>query len=256
VNIREQAEILLTEGAKFVIVGGQAGVLRQAIEFSHDLDVLVEATRENAIRVGAAVRRITRIEPDVELLLGRDFQQYVDEQTGAELDVHLKLIALPDYASGLRNASEVDFLGLRVPVLELPALYASKRTDRPRDALHRRAIEDRLRTLVLAQRAAPDPIVLACCLDAELAALPTVGPSLPSLARSTEQPLLQARLLALGSHDDALAANPQLHAALRTLRSLDPILRAKVLDRPERFAALLARLPLVLPKEGHHVRAI
>lgn len=39
-TIREQLEILYGLRVEFVVVGGQAGVLRQAVEFSHDLDIL------------------------------------------------------------------------------------------------------------------------------------------------------------------------------------------------------------------------
>jgi len=72
-NIHDQLAALLSNSAEFVVVGGQAGVLRQAIEFSHDLDVVIRATPENAERVRAAVRAITGLAPEVDLLLGRDF---------------------------------------------------------------------------------------------------------------------------------------------------------------------------------------
>ena len=229
-NIQEQLRVLLARGVEFVVVGGQAGVLRQAVEFSHDLDILIHATRDNAERVRAAVREIAHRDPDVNLILGRDFQQYVDDASGTGIDVHLKLIALPDYEAGVRNAGDVDFLGVTVPVLELPALYASKRTDRPRDAVHRLAIEARLRRLVLDGRIEPDNIVLACCLDEEVARLPEIAASLPDRARTSAQPLLQTRLLALGVHDAALGDNPHLHPTARALLALDAASTRKARD--------------------------
>jgi hypothetical protein len=253
-NIREQLSILVSHDATFVVVGGQAGVLRQAIEFSHDLDILIERTEANAARVAGAVREIAHAEPDVALLLGRDFQQYIDEQSGTEIDVHLKLIAIPDYRTAVLNASSVDFLGLPVPVLELPALYAAKRTDRPRDALHRRAIEDRLRFLVIRNLAEVDEIVLSLCLDRELAELASVGPMARELAAHTAQPLLQTRLVATGLELERLAANPNLHPTAHALLQLDESTRAKLLTHPARFAAFLARVPLLLPPEGYRLR--
>lgn len=251
--IREQLEHLLRINVEFVVVGGQAGVLRQAIEFSHDLDVLIRPTPENAARVVEAVRAVTRVGTDAETVLSRDFQQYVDQDSGTELDVHLKLIAIPDWTTAVRNSGPVDFLGLIVDALELPALYASKRTDRPRDAVHRQAIEHRLRTLVLNREITADEIVLACCLDREVAAMPEHYPMLRELAVSTMQPLLQVRLLAAGIVDSAvLSANPNLHTTVRSVLSLDSALRQKLLATPARVAALLARLPLVLPEAGYH----
>ncbi len=253
-NIRDQLAVLLQENAEFVVIGGQAGVLRQAFEFSHDLDVLIRATPENAECVRRSVARIAGVAPDLGLVLGRDFQQYIDDATGTEIDVHLKLIAIPDFEAGRRNASEVDFLGIKVCVLELPALYASKRTDRPRDALHRRAIEDRLRRLVLDDLIEIDEIVLACCLDPDVARSHRVMLLLPDLARSTRQPLLQVRLLATGLHGDVLVQNPALHATVMSLLSLDVAARAKLLAHPARLAALLARVPLVLPEAGYRIQ--
>jgi hypothetical protein len=253
-NIRNQLTILTSHGAAFVVVGGQAGVLRQAIEFSHDLDILIERTEENAERVAAAVREIAHSDPDVALLLGRDFQQYIDEQSGTEIDVHLKLIAIPDYPTAVLNSSDVDFLGLKVPVLELPALYAAKRTDRPRDAVHRRAIEDRLRFLVARNLVEADEIVLSLCLDSELAERPDVATMLRDLAERTAQPLLQTRLIAAGVELPRLTANPSLHPTAEALLQLDDQTRGKLLTHPARFAAFLARVPLFLPAEGYRLR--
>jgi hypothetical protein len=255
-NIREQLDILLSRRVDFVVVGGQAGVLRQAVEFSHDLDILVQPTPENAERVREAVHAITRQDPDVAMILGRDFQQYVDEDSGTEIDVHLKLIALPSFEAAMRNASGVEVGGASVPVLELPALYASKRTDRPRDAVHRLAIEARLRHLVLDRQIEPDEIVLACCLDAEVAALPEVADSLGERALTSGQPLLQARLIALGLRQQDLTRNPRLHATPRALLALDEVSRTKLVGQPGRLAAFLARVPLLLPEEGHRIHVI
>lgn len=115
----------------------------------------------------------------------------------------------------------MDFLGLPIPVLELPALYAAKRTDRPRDAIHRLAIENRLRHLVLSRAVAPDEVVLSVCLDAEVSRMAELVPRLSELARGTEQPLLQVRLLALGGFEGDLSQNEHLHSAMRALMSLD-----------------------------------
>ena len=253
-KLREELEILMAREVEFVVIGGQAGVLRQAIEFSHDLDIIIRSTRANAERVAAAVERIAGIRPDPDLILGRDFQQYVDPSTGTEIDVHLKLIAIPDYETALRNAGPVAGFDLEVPVLEFPALYASKRTDRPRDAVHRRAIEDRLRRLVLEAGIEVDDIVLACCLDPEIAGMADVSSRLESVAASTRQPLLQARLTAFDLHVEAVRANPHLHDAVRAVLGLDAALRAKLVSHPARLAALLSRLPLELPAAGYHVR--
>src|SRR5581483_5443245 len=105
----------------------------------------------------------------------------------------------------------------------------------PRDAIHRRAIEDRLARLVLDGAVVADEVVLACCLDERLAK--TLDPAmLAKLAASTRQPLLQARSLALGGAlTEHVAANPATSAPVRALLSLPEDVRAKVTSSPARF---------------------
>lgn len=155
-----------------------------------------------------------------------------------------------------RNSSPVSFLGLDIDCLELPGLYASKRTDRPKDALHRRAIEDRLRYLVLQGEIEVDEVILSLCMDADIACVPEIEATIPDLSRSTSQPLLQARLLAFAPSESAplLRANSSLHPAVATLLAMAPDVKSKIWGHPARFAALLAKLSLDLPKSGYRVR--
>ncbi len=249
-TIRSQLEVLRDRAVEYVVVGGQAGVLRRAIEFSHDLDIVVRASPENAARLVDAVARITNVRTDVETVLGRDFQQYVGED-GEEIDLHLRLVAISGYEEALVHASDVDFLGTPVTCLELPALYATKRTDRPKDAIHRQAIEARVRASFFDGSWAIDEIVLAVALDRAMSER-LDGAEMERLAATTAQPLLQARLLALGA---SLDGNPNICDALRPVLALPDETRAKIMGHPGRFAALLARLPLLLPKAGWHPRA-
>lgn len=255
-TIRDQMAELNALGVRYVVIGGQAGVLRQAVDFSKDLDILIPDDRVNAELVRSAVMSMTTVEVDVETLLGRDFQQYIHPSTGTELDVHLKVIAIPSFEVGLRNASVVDYLGVEVLCLELPALYASKRTDRPKDAIHRLAIEDRLRGLLVEGRAAAGEVVLACCLDGTICSLPDVAECLIELAPTTRQPQLQIRILAHATElTSALLENPALHPTTKSLIELPDAIRDKIVRAPARLAALLAKTPVLLPAEGFIVGA-
>src|SRR6185437_5602130 len=108
-----------------------------------------------------------------------------------------------------------------------------------------------LRRLVLDGRIEPHDIVLACCLDEEVARLPEIAATLQDRARTSAQPLLQTRILALGLHHAELGDNPHLHPTARALLALDAASRAKLVTPPGRLAALLARVPLLLPEEGY-----
>jgi hypothetical protein len=95
------------------------------------------------------------------------------------------------------------------------------------------------------------------CLDAEILQLPEVMALVPALSRSTSQPLLQARLLAYAPEQAAdLRANPLLHPAVATLLAVGPEVKAKIVSHPARFAALLAKLPLDLPRGGYRLRML
>ena len=86
-----------------------------------------------------------------------------------------------------------------------------------------------------------------------IAAQPRVIPLLGELAASSGQPLLQTRLVAFNIAAAEVARNPALHATVRSLIALDEGTRNKIVGYPERLAALLARLPLLLPEAGYHV---
>lgn len=250
-TIRDQLVTLVDGGVRCVVVGGQAAVMREAIDFSKDLDILIPLERDNAERVRAAVKAMTTIDTDVETLLGRDFQTYIHPESGVELDVHLKILSVPTFDVASRNASSVDYLGVETLCLDLPALYASKRTDRPKDAVHRLAIEDRLRALVGVGKVPPHEVVLACCLDESIAVSPDVAAVLPNLARMTTQPLLQVRVLAFAPHlGHVVAANAALHPTAKALLELPEETRRKLLVAPARLSALIAKTPLLLPEGG------
>src|SRR5262249_10290825 len=128
--------------------------------------------------------------------------------------------------------------------------------DRPRDAVHRLAIEHRLRQLVLDEQIEVDDVVLACCLDSAVAANAQVAPLLGRYAQTSRQPLLQTRLFACVLHFDPLSRNPSLHPTVKALFALERKACEKLVGSPARLAALLARVPLLLPEGGYHIRTV
>jgi hypothetical protein len=121
----------------------------------------------------------------------------------------------------------------------------------PLDAWLRRAEE-----VVLDARIEADEVVLACWLDRRVAEAPEIASSLAAHATTTAQPLLQVRLVALSLHTGEVGQNPNLHETARALLALDARRRASITEHPARLWALLSRVPLVLPGQGYHVRAL
>ena len=97
---------------------------------------LYTARHQSQLELAQRDERIAGLRAEMDKVQGFPLKRitvtHMHDATGAELDVHLKLIAIPDYEAALRSASDVDFRGIRVPVLELPALYAAKRAGRIR----------------------------------------------------------------------------------------------------------------------------
>jgi len=67
---------------------------------------------------------------------------------------------------------------------------------------------------------------------------------------------LQVRLVAFGLATEELAArNREMHPTARSLLALDALARERLVSVSGRLAALLARVPLLLPDGGHHPAA-
>ncbi|MBI2374197.1 MAG: hypothetical protein HYV07_09370 [Deltaproteobacteria bacterium] len=131
-------------GADFVVVGGHAVAFYGHPRATKDLDVLVRASEDNAVRVYRALARfgapINAFEVTVE-----DFAKYDGVlQIGVpplRVDI-LTSISGVTFRRARRGASGFDLEGRRIPVIGRAALIANKRAaGRPQDLADVAALE-------------------------------------------------------------------------------------------------------------------
>lgn len=138
----EMLRRLSAEGARFMLVGAHAVVYHTEPRFTKDLDILVEPSPENAIRVfralagfGAPLRAVTAEDfarPDVVYQVGVPPNR---------IDV-LMSIAAVDFGSAWRRRKRGEFHGVPVYVLGRNDLLRNKRAvARPQDLLDADKIE-------------------------------------------------------------------------------------------------------------------
>ncbi|MEK6767450.1 MAG: hypothetical protein AABY85_00535 [Gemmatimonadota bacterium] len=118
---------------KYVLVGAMAMQLWGTTRATRDVDILIEATRENAARV---------IDALTELGLGIARELTPDEIVASQVtmvgdipNVDVMTIAWAvRYAEAIRDARTFTVEGVVIPVASLDHLIASKRTNRLQDA--------------------------------------------------------------------------------------------------------------------------
>jgi len=120
-------------GARYVLVGGHAVILWGQVRATRDIDVLIEATEENAGRALDALA-------DIGFILVRDLDpKEVASRPytiiGDLWRVDLLTIAFSvRFAQAVADATVFTIEGVEIPTASIPHLIASKRTGRLQDA--------------------------------------------------------------------------------------------------------------------------
>ena len=137
--------LLNAAGAKYLVIGGYAVILHGLVRSTEDVDILIEATEENARQVWKALDGLE--DHAVRELTPQDLLESVikvADEVEVDVSIHAWKVSYPD---AIRTAREVVLEGVRVPYLGYDSLIASKQTYREKDQLdllQLRALKERL----------------------------------------------------------------------------------------------------------------
>jgi len=136
--------LLNDAGAHYLVVDGQAVILHGLVRTTEDVDILIEASETNALKVWEALSHlhdgaVRELKP-LDLLDG--VSKIADE---VEADVSVQAWKV-NYAAAVGTALEVTIDGVHIPYVGYEMLVASKQTCREKDQwdiLQLRAIKER-----------------------------------------------------------------------------------------------------------------
>ncbi|MEI7730798.1 MAG: hypothetical protein WCO56_14590 [Verrucomicrobiota bacterium] len=131
--------------ARYLIIGGQACILHGLVRTTEDVDVLIEASEENALRVISALSHLE--DHAAAELTPADILDNVVVKIADEIEVDVSTKAWKvNYPEAIISAQTVVIEGIPVPFLSLDCLISSKETYREQDQwdlLHLRALKSR-----------------------------------------------------------------------------------------------------------------
>ena len=134
-------EALTRHGVRFMLVGLSAAVLQGANTATRDLDLWLEDTSDP--RIASAVREAHGIW--ISGTFGMRPPQIGGESIGDRVDIVTHMDGLRTFAEEYKSAIELDVDGLRLPVLPIERVIASKRAaGRTRDVAALPALEEAL----------------------------------------------------------------------------------------------------------------
>ena len=126
--------LLNAAGARYLVIGGQACILHGVIRTTEDVDILIEATEENAQKILTALAQLE--DGAAAELTPRDLLENVVVKIADEVEVDVSTHAWKvSYPDAIGTALEVVVDGVRIPYLGLDSLIASKETYREQDQL-------------------------------------------------------------------------------------------------------------------------
>jgi predicted nucleotidyltransferase len=126
-----------------MLIGGFAVIARGGARTTKDIDLLVDASPDNIMRVKRALRILE--DHAVDQVANDDVARYTVVRVADEVVVDLMAVACGvDYAEASKDVDSLMLGGISIPVASLETLIRTKNTVRPSDAADRRYLEELL----------------------------------------------------------------------------------------------------------------
>lgn len=134
------ARALNENGVRYVLIGGFAVIAHGGARTTKDIDLLVDASRENMARVRSALQILE--DKAVNDVADDDLTRYSVVRVADEIVVDLMARACGvDYADASRDAVEIRFDDVGIAVASPRTLIRTKNTVRPSDAADRHFLQ-------------------------------------------------------------------------------------------------------------------
>lgn len=129
----EILRVLQGLGVHFVVIGGMAGIAHGSPFPTADVDITPRREPENLARLSAALTQLeARIRTDAESLAAAGVRNL--ETSHGDLDISMVPHGTDGYADLVREAEQLEILGVVVPVASLADVIRSKQAaNRPKD---------------------------------------------------------------------------------------------------------------------------
>jgi hypothetical protein len=130
-------------GAKYIVIGGMAVIQQGFVRATEDIDLLLEASKENVERVKKAM--MTLPDQAVREVDSSDLDRYVVVRVADEIVVDLmKRACGVEYAEASGQIERVNVRGVEIPFASAELLWKLKQTVRAKDELDRFFLAERL----------------------------------------------------------------------------------------------------------------
>lgn len=129
-DYKELLQLLSTHGARYLIIGGYAFGFHARPRFTHDLDIWVSPTRDNALAVYRALAHFGA--PLDQLGVGlKDLEKTdqfirIGQPPGSPIDLHTAVKGLGDFEDSWARRVEADMAGTTIFYLSIDDLLRSK----------------------------------------------------------------------------------------------------------------------------------
>ena len=134
------ARALNAHHVSYVLIGGFAVIAHGGARTTKDIDLLIDAAPENVARVREALQIFE--DKAINDVADDDVARYTVVRVADEIVVDLMSQACGvDYADASRDAVEMRFAGVPIPVASPPTLIRTKNTIRPSDAADRQFLQ-------------------------------------------------------------------------------------------------------------------
>ena len=127
-------------GARYLLIGGFAVIARGGTRTTKDIDLLVDPSPDNMVRVKQGLRVLE--DRAIDEVADDDVARYSVVRVADEVVVDLMAAACGvDYVSAVQDAQTVTIGGVPIPVASIETLIRTKNTMRPSDAADRLYLE-------------------------------------------------------------------------------------------------------------------